>query len=65
MAPEFPPEDPKEKIVPISIRLKRRTWDRIERIADEEGRSRNEVVVFFLEWACDDYEAAKARKSKK
>ena len=61
--PEFPPKDA-ERPVPINIRLPRELWERLDAVAKREGRSRNEVVTFFLRWACDDYEAAQARKKK-
>lgn len=60
--PLFPEKDPQDEIVPSNVRLTRRLWDRLERISELEDKSRNEVVAFFLEWACDDYERAKASK---
>ncbi len=62
--PEFPKPDPNEEIRANQVRLKHRLWERLKRIAAEEGRSMNEVVSFFLEWAADDYDQAKARKKK-
>lgn len=62
--PEFPKEDPEKKVTPSNIRLEKRLWDRLDRIARQEGRSRNEVCSFFLEWACDDYDQAQQRKKK-
>lgn len=59
--PLFPDEDPSEKIVASNLRLKQRLWDRLDAIAKAEGRSRNEVATYFLEWACTDYEQAKAK----
>lgn len=61
--PQFPPKNPLDEIVPSNIRLKQRLWDRLDRIAEAEGKSRNEVIVFFLEWACEDYEEGKAAKT--
>lgn len=60
--PEFPPKDPLDDIVPSNIRLTRRLWERLDRIAGAEDKSRNEVITFFLEWACADYERVKAEK---
>lgn len=64
MAPEFPKPDPLEVIRPNQVRLKQGLWDRLRRIAATEEKSLNEVVSFFLTWACDDYDAAHARKKK-
>lgn len=60
--PAFPPEDPLDEIVPSNVRLRRRDWNRLDLIARAEGKSRNEVIAFFLEWACQDYERVKAAK---
>ena len=65
MPPEFPKTDPGDEVRGSQIRLKHRLWERLKRIATEEKRSMNEVVAFFLEWAADDYDQAKARKGKK
>lgn len=63
--PEFPKEDAEKKVIPSNIRLEKRLWARLDLIARAEKRSRNEVVAFFLEWACDDYEQAQQRKRGK
>lgn len=62
--PEFPPDDPAKAPIPSNIRLPRKLWDRLDAIAKKERRSRNEVISFFLEWACDDYDLAQQRKKK-
>lgn len=62
--PEFPKEDPEKKVTPSNIRLEKRLWERLDKIAKAEDRSRNEVVAFFLEWACDDYDLAQQRKKR-
>lgn len=60
--PQFPPKDPLEEVVSSSVRLKQKLWDALDRVASAEGKSRNEVIVFFLEWACQDYEEGKSAK---
>jgi hypothetical protein len=64
--PEFPKVDPSEEIHANNVRLKRGLWDRLRKIGEEQTpkRSMNQVIEFFLEFACDDYEQAKARKKK-
>jgi len=64
LAPQFPDEDPEDAYVGINTRLRRRLWKRLQRIADAEGKSRNYVVEFFLQWAADDYEATKKSNKK-
>jgi hypothetical protein len=65
VAPEFPPADPDDEVKPGQVRLQKREWDRLKRIAATEKKSMNDVMAFFLKWAGDDYEAAKMRKPKK
>jgi hypothetical protein len=65
VAPEIPKDDPLDEITPNQVRLKERLWRRLRAIAEEEGKSLNFVVGFFLQWAVDDYDQAKARKGKK
>lgn len=60
--PQFPSEDPKKK-VGVNIRLPKYLWKRLDEIAETEGKSRNYVIEFFLEWAADDY--ATGRRTKK
>lgn len=63
--PVFPEPDPLDEVVPSNIRLTRRLWDRLERISQLEDKSRNEVISFFLEWACEDYERSRPEKKSK
>jgi hypothetical protein len=63
--PEFPEDNPEDDLKSQPVRLKKRLWDRLTAIAEAEGKSRNRVVEFFLEWAADDWEQAQARKHKK
>lgn len=63
--PEFPPDDPEEEVKRQPVSLQKRLWDRLTHIAESEGKSRNRVIEFFLEWAADDWEQAKSRKHKK
>ncbi len=63
--PEFPPPNPDDEIKPGQVRLPKREWDRLKRIASIERRYMNDVIAFFLKWAADDYEQAKAKKPKK
>jgi hypothetical protein len=63
--PEFPPDNPEEEVRRQPVALKERLWTRLARIAEAEGKSRNRVIEFFLEWAADDWELAKSRKSRK
>jgi hypothetical protein len=65
VAPEFPKPDPDDEVKPGQVRLQKREWDRLKRIAASEKKSMNDVVAFFLKWAGDDYDLANARKSKK
>jgi len=65
LPPEFPKDDPEEQYQGVNIRLKKRLWRELERIAKEEGKSRNYVVEFFLTWAAEDYRAAKNGRNKK
>jgi hypothetical protein len=65
VAPEFPPPNPDDEIKPGQVRLPKREWDRLKRIASNEKRYMNDVIAFFLKWAADDYELAKAKKQKK
>lgn len=64
--PEFPKIEPGDQVKAVSVRLKSSLWERLKKIGQEQTpkRSMNEVVSFFLEWAADDYELAKARKKK-
>ncbi len=63
--PEFPEDDPETEIKSQPVRLQKRLWDRLAVIAEAEGKSRNRVVEFFLEWAADDWEQGRLRKPKK
>ncbi len=62
VAPLFPAEDPQKKLGSSNVRLERQLWDRLDSVAKKEKRSRNDVIAFFLEWACDDYEKRSGRK---
>lgn len=62
--PQFPKPDPLEQVVPSNVRLKRRLWARLDEIAKSEDKSRNEVMEFFLTWACEDYDAGKKNSRK-
>jgi hypothetical protein len=62
--PEFPKEDPKKRIIPSNIRLEKALWERLDHVAKVEGVSRNEVIVYFLTWACNDWELIQQRKKK-
>lgn len=64
--PEFPPPNPDDEIVGNQVRMRRALWAKLKRIGAEQQprRSMNEVIVFFLEWATEDYELARSRKKK-
>lgn len=59
MPPLFPQPDPEDEGKGKTIRLPRALWKRLDAIAKLEKKSRNFVVQFFLQWAADDYDAAK------
>jgi hypothetical protein len=65
--PEFPKPDPDDEVRSNQVRLKEKLWRRLKKIAAEQEpkKSMNDVITFFLEWAADDYEQAKARRTKK
>lgn len=58
----FPGADPLDEITPSNIRLKRRQWAELQSVAESEGKSRNEVIAYFLDWAHGHYQHAKKAK---
>lgn len=50
----FPAE---EKTIRFSVEMPESLVEKLQAVADKEGRSRNNVIMHFLQWAHDEYEA--------
>lgn len=55
----IPPKPKEPKVVGTSVRLPEEMVTRLDEIALETERSRNEVVVYLLQWAMQQYAAEK------
>lgn len=66
VSPVFPATNPAENVEKKQVRLQRRTWDRLKEIGREQQpkKSMNAVIEFFLDWAIQDYDLAKANSKK-
>lgn len=64
--PEFPKPPPAKPVRANNIRLSVELWERLKKIGalQEPPRSLNEVVAFFLEWACDDWDRIQKDKDR-
>ena len=46
-----------DKVIPIGIGLKKSTWGKIEKIAEDLGVSRHAVTVYLIRYALNKYES--------
>lgn len=62
--PVIPEKDPRDRET-VSTGIQIPVWvrTRLEELAEAEGYSRNEIIVFLLKWGLEQYEAE--RKAKK
>lgn len=63
VSPILPPKGPAGPFVPTTVRLPKPLLDLIEQIAEEEGYSRNEVVMHFLQFAVAAFQREKAQET--
>lgn len=56
---------PKTELSSTGIRVPKALLKRLEEIAGMEDYSRNEVILYFLEWALKEYEKEKTAESLK
>lgn len=71
VSPLIPSRD--EKKAPRSVYIRVSVWEAIDRIVETENEERtkddqvtaNRVIEHFLEWAIEDYDAAKAREKER
>ena len=48
----------------FSVRIKEETVQRLEKVSQQTGRSRNELIAMFLEYALDNCGKNKSEKNK-
>lgn len=59
------PEKPKVKERRTSVSMAEEVWEKLEKIAEESGYTRDEVLEFFSRAGIAQHEADKAEKRKK
>jgi predicted DNA-binding protein len=55
----LPPKQDEGELVTTSLRMPRVMIERLDSIAKESGYSRTEVMLHFVRWAIQEYEAEK------
>jgi metal-responsive CopG/Arc/MetJ family transcriptional regulator len=58
----LPPREKEGEQVATGVRLPKTLLDRLDEIGESENYSRNEVILHFLKWALEEYEAEKKPK---
>lgn len=58
----LPPKDPEGELVATSLRIPEALVKRLDVVAKESSYSRTEVILHFLRWALQEYEAEKRPK---
>jgi hypothetical protein len=64
VSPILPPRGPAGPFTQATIRLPKPLLELIERIAEEEGYSRNEVVQHFLQYAITEFQRERAEPAE-
>jgi hypothetical protein len=54
--PKLPPKDT-SPIVSVTLRVRQSMVDRLDRVVSATGHARHQVLVTFLEWALEGWEA--------